>query len=141
MLPTGWRSTTPCLGYYDVNVDGTTLDRKFGSTAATGSISGIVFRDSDRDGVRDRREARLAGWRVYIDVDNDGMLDGDERFVLSNATGNYTIPGLGLGTYVVRVVSEDGSAVTAPAAGYYAVRLTAKNKRPTGRHFGLAPLA
>lgn len=40
-----------------------------------GAISGNVFRDDDGNGVRNGSEPGLAGWTVYRDTNNNGVLD------------------------------------------------------------------
>lgn len=46
--------------------------------AVLGSISGSVYVDLDRDGVRDRGEPPAAGQTVFIDYDNDGVDRGSD---------------------------------------------------------------
>jgi hypothetical protein len=38
-------------------------------------VSGSVFRDANADAVRDSVDRPLAGWRVFADADQDGVLD------------------------------------------------------------------
>jgi subtilisin-like proprotein convertase family protein len=47
----------------------------FGNYAASGSISGYVYRDLDANGTRAATEAGLPGWTVFLDANNNGVLD------------------------------------------------------------------
>ncbi len=66
----------------------------------------------------------LAGATVYLDLNDDGQLDGSDPTRVTNATGGYAFAGLPAGTYVVRQVPPAGYAVTSPAAGRYTATLT-----------------
>ena len=63
-------------------------------TAATGSISGSVFRDFNLDGMQDNGEPTLAGVTVFLDLNNNGALDAGEPTVITDASGAYRFTGL-----------------------------------------------
>src|SRR5262249_37087936 len=44
------------------------------------TISGQKFHDLNANGVKDAGEPGLAGWRVYIDANGNGILDATEQF-------------------------------------------------------------
>ena len=74
-----------------------------GSTGGgTGSISGRVFNDGNKDGTYDAGESLLASRKVYIDANNNNILDAGEKSVFSNGSGVYTFTGLSAGTYIIR---------------------------------------
>ena len=83
------------------------LDRDFGLRADTQrSVSGSVWRDADADGVIDGGETGYAGveLRLYTDVNGDGTVNGTDALVATattDASGNYSFPGLTPGTYTV----------------------------------------
>jgi hypothetical protein len=88
------------------------------SAVVTGSISGVKFNDLDGNGVRDAGEQGLGDWVIYIDANNNGALDDNEAYTITDANGNYTFTGLatGLGdlsTYRLREVQQDGWTQTA----------------------------
>jgi hypothetical protein len=70
-----------------------------------------------KDGVRDSGEEGLAGITVYIDEDDDGILDPSERSIDTSddlfytpdvdEAGTYRFEKLAAGTYVVRHVVPD----------------------------------
>jgi hypothetical protein len=75
--------------------------------AATGSISGVKFHDVDGDGVRDAGEVGLGDWVIFLDANDNGVLDGDEAYTITDADGRYTFTGLAAGpAYVYRVREE-----------------------------------
>src|SRR4051812_47567185 len=53
------------------------------------SISGIVWQDRNGDGGKDSVEPGLSGRTVYIDADDDGVLDAGETTRTSAADGSY----------------------------------------------------
>jgi hypothetical protein len=84
-----------------------------------GSVSGIKFNDLNGDGVRQAGEPGLAGVRIYVDANNNGVFNVGERTALTNAAGQYVIGGLPAGLQHVREVVPLGFRQTAPATGVY----------------------
>jgi hypothetical protein len=70
----------------------------------TVSLAGTVFRDANRNGTQEANDAGLRGWRVFIDKDNDGVLDKNEYVVRTSSSGRFEFFDLGVGTYTVRVL-------------------------------------
>jgi hypothetical protein len=74
------------------------------------SIRGQLFEDLNGNGVRDQGEDHgLAGWAVYLDTNNNGILDLGEPTTVTDATGTYFFPQAPAGNYVVRAVPPDRS--------------------------------
>lgn len=136
VVNSGFRATNPSSRSFDVTVAAgqNVTNKRFGNTQNV-LISGTVFNDADRDGVKDSGEAGLSGWRVFIDRDNDGRLDTGEASVLTDSSGNYKFTTLAAGTYRVRVVQQSGWTRTAPSGGSYSITLAA-GRTSTGRNFG-----
>ena len=132
----GWRQTQPSSGAYTVTLvsGATTTGRNFGMTRKV-RISGTVFNDANGDRVRNAAEGGLAGWRVYLDADNDGVRDAGEVSVLTDSLGNYRFDNLAAGTYVVREVLQSGWTRTSPTGGSHTVTL-ASGAVATGKSFG-----
>lgn len=55
------------------------------------AVEGVVFEDTDGDGVMDPDEAPLPGVTVYIDHDDDGDLDPWDFTAVTAADGSYRI--------------------------------------------------
>ena len=90
-----------------------------------GSQSGTVYHDLNRNSLHDPNEEGLSGWIVFLDTDNDGVLDGSEPWTTSgfddpatpavNETGNYSFINLVPGPYTLVQEPQDGWAQTAPS--------------------------
>ncbi|OYP36019.1 hypothetical protein CGZ80_09700 [Rhodopirellula sp. MGV] len=91
-------------------------DRWDAGLVALGSISGVVWNDSNEDGLRQTEEPGLAGWTVYIDANDNGMLDSGEVTRTTNSSGEYEFDNLRPGTYVIAEVVEGGFSQTFPGA-------------------------
>lgn len=81
--------------------------------AQTASIGGVVFRDSQTTGewgVWDPDEPTVADRVVWLDDNNNGVLDAGERSTTTDASGRYSFTGLaGDATYNVRSMNDDGN--------------------------------
>lgn len=55
------------------------------------TVAGTEFEDVNANGVRDVGEAGVAGWTVFADLDNDGLLGAGEPFAVTDANGNYRL--------------------------------------------------
>lgn len=101
-------------------------------------ISGTVFRGSNRNGAWNSGEPGLAGWRVFLDLDRDGVWDANEYNRLTDASGNYSFGDVPADSYVLRVVRQSGW--TAPESGSYSITLSA-GQSTTWKLFGFSPSA
>jgi uncharacterized delta-60 repeat protein len=108
-------------------------------SAATASISGTFFNDLDGDGVKDASEKPLAGWKAFIDSNNDGVFTPGEKYAVTDSSGKYKLSGLTPGTYRIREVRLTGWNRTKPAGvyplGYYDVTV-AVGQAVFGKDFG-----
>ena len=114
----GWRQTDPAFDgarTVEVIADQTTDNQDFGITQ-TSLISGVVFADANRNGVRDATEAVLPGRVVYLDADDDLFQDIGEQTARTDDAGNYIFDNLSAGnTYRVRLATAADEALTVPA--------------------------
>ncbi|MBL8754054.1 MAG: carboxypeptidase regulatory-like domain-containing protein [Planctomycetes bacterium] len=60
-------------------------------------VTGLVFLDSDRDGVRDAGEGGLANWSVQLTTGTTSVN------AVTDSTGAYTFPNVAAGEYTVQV--------------------------------------
>jgi hypothetical protein len=79
-----------------------------------GAVSGSVYDDANRDGVRQGSEVGVAGVMVFIDAAGTGKLAASDPQTTTNADGNYSFSGIGPGSYVVRIVPPAGDVGTTP---------------------------
>jgi hypothetical protein len=70
--------------------------------AGASSITGRVWHDADADGVVDAGDLGMAGVRVYVDSNKNGIYDSTEQSALTGSDGRYTFTGLAAGTYLIR---------------------------------------
>lgn len=110
-------------------------DRDFGNWT-TGSISGVKFEDLDADGLdQEFGEPGVAGFRIYVDYDNDNVRDAGEPFADSGAGGAYTIIGVNPGTWTVREENQVGWTNSFPLGGVHSVTVSS-NEAELNWNFG-----
>jgi subtilisin-like proprotein convertase family protein len=107
------------------------------STPVTG-IAGGVFDDSNVNGAFDG-EGGVAGVTVYIDANNNSVLDAGELSAVTDAGGSFSFTaGVAAGTYTLRVVTPANRRLT--TAGSLSVTVTA-DQITTNQRFGITSLA
>jgi len=89
-------------------------DVNFGNHDQHTSVSGFVWEDLDGDGQWDNGESELQGWRVFVDFNLDGELTSDERWTVTNASGEWRIDELSDGSYSIREVPQSNWRRTYP---------------------------
>ncbi len=67
-------------------------------------ITGQAFTDLNASGIKQTGAPGLSGWTIYLDANNNGMLDAGETSTTTDSNGNYSFPNLDAGTYTVREV-------------------------------------
>ncbi len=75
----------------------------------TVGMSGTVFEDLTGDG--SKSGPGLADWTVYLDLNNNSALDGDEPTAVTDETGYFVFDNHGSllpGSYQIREVVQDG---------------------------------
>ncbi|HEX8340020.1 MAG TPA: PQQ-dependent sugar dehydrogenase [Tepidisphaeraceae bacterium] len=71
-------------------------------TPTNSEIAGIIFDDRDRSGWRDENEPGRAGATLFLDTDDDGVLDPGEATAVADSGGYYEFGDVPTGTYRVR---------------------------------------
>ncbi len=108
------------------------------------ALSGQVFHDFNGTGTKETGEPGLSGWTVFLDANNNGILDVGERSAVTDVGGSYTVADLGPGIYRLRQVPQSGWVQTTPnpadltaRSGTNVTGLNLGNTRPgiTGRAF------
>jgi hypothetical protein len=105
---------------------------------STGSIVGIVFEDTNGDGLWQSGEPPLEGMMVYLDTTSTGEFDDSKPVAVTDNAGRFHFDGLLPGTYFVRVVPHRLYAVTTPSEGLATVTVTSEGSTPIV--FGCKPL-
>lgn len=94
-------------------------DLAFGNQAETGDIIGYKWHDLNANGEWDTGEPGLNGWTIYLDLNNNGVLDPEEPSTVTASSGGtpccptgcqgrYTFEDLEPGTYVIREILPTG---------------------------------
>ena len=90
-------------------------DVNFANVFRANEIHGVVFDDTDDDGVYDDSEYARPGVGVYIDLNRDDIRDLDEPSTTTADDGSYSFVDLGPGAYVVREYVGQAGPNTYPA--------------------------
>ena len=77
-------------------------------------VRGIIWNDINGNGVRDNSEPTLSGWKVYLDSNNNNLLDTGEISTTSDSQGAYTFNDLRPNTYAIAQIVQDGYKQTYP---------------------------
>lgn len=115
----GWIRTPPIDSsyYHMVTVASgqTTATQTVGlvDESSVGRISGFVFYDRNENSINDAEYSLLSNRTVYIDADNDGALDANERRIVTQVDG-YWFDAVLPGTYTLRQISPAGWRQTSP---------------------------
>lgn len=80
-------------------------------------IEGYIWKDANRDKERDLEEQHFAGWRVYLDLNENLTWDSVEPFSLTDMNGHYVINHLEPGCYNVRQEIQGDWVQTYPDGG------------------------
>lgn len=115
----GWQQTFPDGdGTHSVDLAAGEIveNLDFGNQVAPGEISGVKWSDADGDGELDASEAKLSGWTIFLDDNQNGKLDSGEISTVTNAQGEYKFTDLDAGTYSVTEVLKSGWVQTSPTA-------------------------
>jgi hypothetical protein len=95
-----------------------------GGTNAVGQISGKIFDDVNGTGSADNFKPGLPGVTVFLDLNDNGVIDHGEPTTTTNSNGEYSFTGLVAGTYIVRQAMPGNVLQTLPAnEAPYEVRL------------------
>jgi hypothetical protein len=122
-------------GFYSVATDhaGNVQSTPSSAQASTkvvlsnGSIGGFVFHDFNTDGQQNSSDSGLAGVTVFLDLNNNGILDPGEQTATTSSSGAYSFTGLADGTYVLRQIQLGGVILSAPSTGSYSLTITSSS--------------
>jgi hypothetical protein len=85
-------------------------------------VTGRVFNDTNNnEQLNTSVDAPLEGWVIYIDSNNNGVLNTGERSTVTDADGRYSLPSNGNSSFVIRQVIQTGYEVVIPSSGSYTV--------------------
>ncbi|HEX4794488.1 MAG TPA: SdrD B-like domain-containing protein [Humisphaera sp.] len=80
--------------------------------SGTSAVSGQVFADGNGDGKKGIDAIGLSGWTVWIDLNNNGTLDGADLKLTTDHLGKFSFSALAAGTYKLHIVAQSGWKLT-----------------------------
>jgi protocatechuate 3,4-dioxygenase beta subunit len=113
VVQAGWTQTAPVPPFDLAARSGTDVTVKFGNFQLI-TLSGQKFNDLSNDGIHDTGEGGLPGFTIFLDRNDNGSLDSGEQATTTDANGDYSLTGVGPGTYKVREVQQVGYRQTTP---------------------------
>jgi len=97
----------------------------FNNSNTLGSISGHKYHDIDLSNTFTEGDTALPNWTIFIDENENGILDGIEKYTTTDTLGEYTFSGLVAGNYrVCEVIKTDWYATDRTC---YDVRVSKKD--------------
>ena len=100
---------------------GGATDVNFGFYKLIPDADGVVFADFNGNGNPDNTEPGLQGITVYLDQNDNDILDAGDVTAVSDANGRYRIEFPGAGTYTLRADVPAGFQQTSPVGSEYSV--------------------
>ncbi len=151
VVPDGFAQTFPVNGFHSVVLaSGVVVEGlNFGNhEVQPASVHGVKWLDRNGNGRRDQNEPGLAGVTIFLDFNDNGILDAGEPLTITmddspvtafDETGLYWL-NVQPGTHTVREVAPDGFRQTfptpqAPTSGAHVVKL-ASGEIVEGINFG-----
>ena len=93
MLPAGWHATGPITGKRSLTLRNgeNAVAQTFGNQQLRdSSIGGVVYADTNKNGIKNVAERGLGGITVYVDLNHNAALDPEEPRTLSLEDLYYT---------------------------------------------------
>ncbi len=109
-----------------------------GGGTVNGSISGMVWKDANGNGVKETSEPAFSGFELYIDSNYNGVRDGGEATTSTDSSGNYTFSNLpGNANYRVRAFPPTGyRTVAANGSTPWWDVFVSSGQNVSGKNFG-----
>ncbi|MEG4345614.1 SdrD B-like domain-containing protein [Microcoleus sp. A003_D6] len=109
-----FRQTTPNPAPITITSGTNAGNINFGNNFNAGTIAGTKFNDINSNGLPDPGEPPLANWQIYLDLNRNNRLDGNEPVTLTDVQGNYAFVNIPADTYLVREVQQPNFRQTTP---------------------------
>jgi ELWxxDGT repeat protein len=130
-----WIHDYPAAAYGLANIDGSLFFTGYTPEAGselmrfddTGGITGVAYDDANGNGLRDRSELPLSGWRVFLDRNGDGAFNKGENYVFAGADGSYGFTAFPEGDYIVRVLPAEVGWTSSPVSALVRRGVTARH--------------
>jgi hypothetical protein len=103
-----------------------------------GTVSGVLFGDTNSNGTQGAGETAIQGATVYLDLDGDTQLDANEPRAVTDVNGAFVLTTGSTGTFTLRVAAPLPSGFALPAT-LPTVQLNGGNS--VTQNLGLVPTA
>lgn len=133
--PTGFRASGPAISGGIALGGGVNLEGQNIPLTQKAQVSGTVFYDKNKNGKKDASETGRSGVKVFLDADKDGVLDKNEKSVMTDAGGNFTLTPPA-GTYSLKAIAPKGYSFSSPSGGTFAITVKA-GQTVSGKLFGV----
>ncbi len=100
--------------FFDVNNANTTITL----VSQLGTASGKAYQDWLSDGVFNGSDIATSGATIFSDANNNNVLDGGELSTTTDASGNWTLSNIPVGSANIKAVTPSGLIYTGPSGGY-----------------------
>jgi len=135
LTPKGFVPTQGATGYEHDSQSGDSFSSQNFGYARPGVISGLKFEDLNGDGILNGKEKGLRDVVVYLDLNENGVLDGNDPFATTDSKGKFSF-NVAPGTYDVREVVAEGLVQTAPEGDFYDEVVVSSGATVADRNFG-----
>ena len=123
------------VGTSSVLTDLQVIDQSASIFTNTDELLG-VFSGGIHSNVISFTEPGLQGWQIYVDLNDNARYDDGEPTDVTDFNGNYTIPSLADGTYIVREVPQYGWRQVFPGGADKSHVVTIDGADVSGVNFG-----
>jgi len=106
IIPSGWVGVTPRFGSADVSVSANVTSIQDFAAARPIVISGSLYQDVNHDGIRQANDTGIQGDTVFLDINDNGVIDAGDFTTTTDANGGYTFAQLPPRTYTLRIVTQ-----------------------------------
>ncbi|MEM9220463.1 MAG: S8 family serine peptidase [Cyanobacteria bacterium P01_F01_bin.150] len=120
MPQSGWTPTFPNTGSYTLNIQAGEIASNidFGSVLTNpATLTGAKWHDLNQNGQWDSTEPGLENWVIFLDDNQNGVLDPSEQSTLTDASGQYLFTNLIPGTYTIAEVMQPDWQQVYPIVG------------------------
>src|SRR5581483_63842 len=102
-------------------------------------LTGNVYHDLNGNGAADAGELSAPGWFIFLDDDNDGVLDTAEERTTADSSGEYSLtplPTSSFTVYRIRLLDQTNWIHTQPQSGSY-LKISGPGGTYTNMNFGI----
>jgi len=104
-----------------------------------GAIAGVAFNDKNLNGIKNVADGGLANQTIFVDINNNSILDPGERSTTTSGDGAFLLSDLPAGSYRIKAESTPAFAPTRPKNQVSWMVTVGEGQSVTVDDIGLAP--